>query len=210
MGNRTVVTRRPSLAPPTWAARATASRPKRIAIVATVYRPLSHAQHMGDRFLVGYPWGGVWHKPDMKVVSLYVDQKPEGDLSGERAREFGFQVYATIAEALRCGGKELAVDAVLLIAEHGNYPRNEKGQTLYPRYEFFEQCIQVFEQGGRAVPVYNDKHLSYNFEKAKAMVDASRRLRFPMLAGSSLPVTWRLPAIDLPLGCKIEEALMVG
>jgi hypothetical protein len=146
----------------------------------------------------------------MKVVSLYVDQKPEGDLSGARAREFDFQVYPTIAEALRCGGKELAVDAVLIIGEHGNYPRNEKGQTLYPRFEFFEQCVRVFEQDGRAVPVYNDKHLSYSFEKAKTMVDASRRLKFPMLAGSSIPVTWRLPAIDLPLGCKIEEALMVG
>jgi hypothetical protein len=194
----------------TTLAAAPAARPKRIAILATVYRPLSHAQHMGDRFLVGYPYGGVWHKPDMKVVSLYVDQKPEGDLSGGRAREFGFEVYPTISEALRCGGKELAVDAVLIIAEHGNYPRNEKGQTLYPRHEFFEQCIQVFERDHRAVPVYNDKHLSYSFEKARAMVDASRRLRFPMLAGSSLPVTWRLPAIDLPLGCQIEEALMVG
>ena len=75
---------------------------------------------MGDRFLVGYPYAGAWHKPDMKVVSLYVDQKPEGDLTGERAREFDFQVYPTIAEALRCGGKKLAVDAVLIIA--GNYP----------------------------------------------------------------------------------------
>ena len=191
-------------------AAAPAVQPKRIAIVATIYRYLSHAQHMGDRFLVGYPYAGAWHKPDMKVVSLYVDQKPEGDLSAARAREFDFQVYPTIAEALRCGGKNLAVDAVLIIGEHGNYPRNEKGQILYPRFEFFEQCVKVFEQDGRAVPVYNDKHLSYSFEKAKTMVDASRRLKFPMLAGSSIPVTWRLPAIDLPLGCKIEEALMVG
>ncbi len=186
------------------------TQPKRIAIVATIYRYLSHAQHMGDRFLVGYPYDGVWHKPDMKVVSLYVDQKPEGDLSGARAHEFGFEVYPTVAETLRCGGKDLAVDAVLIIGEHGNYPRNELGQVLYPRYEFFDQCVKVFEQSGRAVPVYNDKHLSYSFEKAKAMVDASRRLRFPMLAGSSIPVTWRLPSIDLPLGCEIEAALMVG
>jgi hypothetical protein len=206
----TMLTRRSFLQTATLAAAAPASRPKRIAIIATVYRLLSHAQHMGDRFLTGYPYGGVWHKPDMKVVSLYVDQKPEGDLSGGRALEFGFQVYPTISEALRCGGKELAVDAVLIIAEHGDYPRNEKGQILYPRYEFFEQCIQVFEHDGRAVPVYNDKHLSYSFEKARTMVDAARRLRFPMLAGSSLPVTWRLPPIDLPLGCQIEEALMVG
>ena len=194
----------------TAGAASPAGQPKRLAIVTTIYRYLSHAQHMGDRFLVGYPYGGAWHKPDMKVVSLYVDQKPEGDQSGDRAKEFDFKVYPTIAETLRCGGKELAVDAVLIIGEHGNYPRNDKGQILYPRYEFFEQCVKVFEQDGRAVPVYNDKHLSYSFEKAKAMVDASRRLRFPMLAGSSIPVTWRLPAIDLPLGCKIEEALMVG
>src|ERR1035437_7781221 len=88
------------------------------------------------------------------------------------ARQFGFKIYPTIAETLRCGGDKLAVDAVLIIGEHGNYPRNEKGQILYPRYEFFEQCAKVFEQDGRAVPVYNDKHLSYSFEKAKAMVGA--------------------------------------
>ena len=184
--------------------------PKRVAVIATIYKYLSHAQHMGDRFLIGYPWGGAWQRPDLKVVSLYVDQKPEGDQSEERAREFGFQVYPTIAEALRCGGSKLAVDAVLIIGEHGKYPVNEKGQVLYPRYEFFKQCVDVFEKDGRAVPVYNDKHLSYSFEKAKWMVDASKRLKFPMLAGSSLPVTWRLPDLELPLGCQIEDALMVG
>jgi hypothetical protein len=185
-------------------------QPKRIAIVTTVYRYLSHGQHMGDRFLVGYPFGGQWHKPFMNVVSLYVDQHPEGDLSADRAREFGFRVYPTIAETLRCGGDKLAVDAVLIIAEHGDYPRNDKGQILYPRYEFFEQCAKVFEQDGRAVPVYNDKHLSYSFEKARTMVETAHRLKFPMLAGSSLPVTWRLPELELPLDCEIADALMVG
>ena len=146
---------------------------------------------MADRLLVGYPHDGKWVRPDVKVVSLYVDQKPDNDQSQTRAKEFGFQVYPTIAEALRCGGDKLAVDAVLIIGEHGNYPRNEKGQILYPRYEFFHQCVEVFE-------------------KAKWMVDASKRLKFPMLAGSSLPVTWRLPDIELPLGCEIEDALMVG
>ena len=183
---------------------------KRIAVITTVYRYLSHAQHITDRFLVGYPHNGEWRRPDMKVASLYVDQKPPGDQSAERAREFGFEIYPTIPEALRCGGDRLAVDAVLSIGEHGDYPQNEKGQILYPRYEFFKQCVEVFEKDGRAVPVYNDKHLSYSFEKAKWMVEASRRLKFPMLAGSSLPVTWRLPDLELPLDCEIESVLMVG
>ena len=184
--------------------------PKRIAIVTTIYRYLSHAQHMGDRFLIGYPSDGRWHKPDIKVVALYVDQKPAGDQSQERAKEFGFSVYPTIAETLRCGGDKLAVDAVLIIGEHGDYPHNELGQVLYPRHEFFKQCVEVFEKDGRSVPVYNDKHLSYSFEKAKWMVDQSKRLRFPMLAGSSLPVTWRLPDVEIPLESTIEDALMVG
>ena len=186
------------------------ARRSRIAVLATVYKYLSHAQHFADRFLVGYPREGEWHRPEMDVVSLYVDQKPAGDQSRDRAREFGLQVYPTVAEALRCGGDRLAVDAVLLIAEHGDYPRNDKGQILYPRHDFFMECVRVFEADGRAVPVYNDKHLSYSFDKAREMVDAGHRLGFPILAGSSLPVTWRLPDLELPLNCDIEEALMVG
>ena len=183
---------------------------KRIAIVSSIYRYLSHAQHMGDRFLIGYPHEGKWHKPDVQVVSLYVDQKPKGDQSEERAKEFGFKVYPTIAETLRCGTDKLAVDGVVIICEHGEYPKNELGQVLYPRYEFFKACTEVFEKDGRAVPVYNDKHLSFSFEKAKWMMDEAKRQKFPVLAGSSLPVTWRLPDIEIPLGSVIDEALMVG
>lgn len=198
----------PLLATSTIAAESGA--PKRLAVITTVYRYLSHGQHMADRFLVGYPHNGEWHCPSVKVVSLYVDQKPAGDLSAARAQEFGLTVYPTIAETLRCGGKTIAVDAVLIVAEHGDYPVNDRGQKLYPRYEFFEACQKVFEQDGRAVPIYNDKHLSYSFEKAQRMVGASKRLRFPLLGGSSLPVTWRLPDLDTPWGVPIEEALMVG
>ncbi len=186
------------------------ARRKRMAIITTVWRYHSHAQHMGDRFLVGTPHEGRWHRPAIDVVSLYVDQKPQGDQSAARAKEFGFQVFPTIAEALRLGGKKLAVDAVLVIGEHGDYPRNEKGQILYPRYEFFRQVVDVFRRDGRAVPVFNDKHLSYSFVKARKMVAASEELGFPLLAGSSLPVTWRLPSVEMPLGCTIADALMVG
>ena len=186
------------------------SEKKQIAVIATVYTYLSHAQHFADRFMVGYPYEGEWRSSQVKVVSLYVEQKPEGNQSQDRAREFGFEVYPTIAEALRCGEDQLAVDGILIISEHGDYPRNELDQVLYPRYEFFKACVQVFEEEGRSVPIYNDKHLSYSFEKAKEMVDDGSRLDFPILAGSSLPVTWRLPDLELPLDCQLEEALMVG
>ena len=184
--------------------------PKRLAVISSIYTYLSHSQHFADRFLVGYPHSGRWRRPDVEVVSLYVDQRPEGDQSTDRAREFGFEVYPTIAEALRCGGDSLAVDGILIICEHGDYPDNEKGQKLYPRYEMFKACVEVFEQDGRSVPVYNDKNLSYSFAQGLEMVADSKRLGIPVLAGSSLPVTWRLPDLELPLECDIDEALMVG
>src|SRR5262245_1241285 len=169
---------------------------KRMAIVTTEWRFQSHAQHMGDRFLHGYPVNGRWRKPGLDVVSLYVDQRPARDLSRQRAEEFGFKIAPSIAEAMRCGGPKLAVDAVLIIGEHGRYPKNELGQKKYPRYEFFRQVTDVFRKDQRAVPVFNDKHLSWNWVWAREMVELSRSLGFPFMAGSSLPVTWRLPEVD--------------
>jgi hypothetical protein len=191
----------------------TAQRPagrKKMAIVTTEWRFLSHAQHMGDRFLVGYPLDGKWHQPDLDVVSLYVDQRPDGDLSRQRADEFGFTIYPTIAGALRCGGDKLAVDAVLIIGEHGRYPQNELGQRLYPRYEFFREVVDVFRRDGRTTPVFNDKHLSWKWEWASEMVDTAREMKFPLMAGSSLPVTWRMPAIDMPLNADLQEVMCVA
>ena len=183
---------------------------KRLAVVTTSWRYRTHAWHMAERFLAGYPRQGRWHMPSIDVVSAYVDQRPDDDLSPGRAKEFGFTVYPTVAEALRCGGDKLDVDAVLLIGEHGDYPLNEFGQKQYPRYELFSQIVDVFRKDGRTTPVFNDKHLSWKFEWAKEMVDTSKQMGFPLLAGSSLPVTWRMPSVEMPDNAPIEEALVVA
>lgn len=183
---------------------------KRLAVVTTEWRYHSHAWHMAERFLVGYPVQGKWHDPGLEVVSAYVDQTPDNDLSAGRSQEFGFPIYPTIAAALRCGGKQLAVDAVLVIGEHGNYPRNEFGQKKYPRYEFFKQVVDVFREDGRVAPMFNDKHLSWKWDWAKEMVDTSHAMKIPYLAGSSLPVTWRMPDVDLPYGIDVREAMCLA
>jgi hypothetical protein len=119
-------------------------------------------------------------------------------------------IYPTIRETLCRGGKKLAVDGVLLIGEHGEYPYNEKGQHLYPRRRFFEETAAVFRDSGRAVPVFNDKHLAYNWEDAKWIYDQAVELKVPFMAGSSLPNAWRAPAVEIELGAEIEQALAVG
>jgi hypothetical protein len=183
---------------------------RRLAIVTTEWRDRSHAWHMGERFLAGYPIEGRWHRPALDVVAAYVDQFPGNDLSRQRAKESGFTIHPTVAQALRCGTGRLAVDAVLIIGEHGDYPLNEIGQKKYPRYEFFQQVVEVFKQDGRTAPVFNDKHLSWKWDWAKEMVETARALKFPLLAGSSLPVTWRMPSIDLPIGAEVEEILCMA
>lgn len=185
--------------------------PPKVAAVTTVYHKYSHAQHIVDRFLYGYGWNGTHHRPPMKLVSLYVDQRPAGELSASRFKEFpALRMAHTIADALTLGTGQLAVDGIILVGEHGTYPKNEKGQTQYPRYEFFKQIVDVFKKSGRCVPVFNDKHLSWNWDWAREMVDTARELRFPFMAGSSLPATRRLPQIDFPFGGEASEVLSIG
>jgi hypothetical protein len=183
---------------------------KPLAVLTTVYRPLSHSYHIAGRFLHGYTLAGKPHVPKHYVHSLYVDQKPDNDLSEDVAKTFNVRVTRSIAEALTGGGDKLAVEGVLLIGEHGNYPRNDKEQILYPRLEMMEKIVEVFKKTRQTVPVFNDKHLSYSLENAKKMVGWANDLKFPLMAGSSLPVTWRRPELELKLETPIEDALVAA
>ncbi|MFM7805910.1 MAG: hypothetical protein ACKPGK_15645 [Verrucomicrobiota bacterium] len=197
-------------APSAWARKAVKPARKKIALIATEVRLHSHAQHFIDRFLVGYAWEGRWRKPEVDLVSLYVDQFPDKDLARGTAARHGVPIHGSIAEALTLGTGKLAVDGVVIIGEHGKYPKNEKGQTLYPRHRFFKEVVRVFEASGRSVPVFNDKHLSTEWSECVEMVADARRLGFPFQAGSSLPVTRRMPAIDLPVGTRMVESVCVA
>lgn len=183
---------------------------KRVAFLGTEVRRHSHAQHFLDRLTLGYAWRGEWVEPRVDVASVYIDQFPEGDLARERIARHELKQFPSIAEALTLGGDALAVDGVVIIGEHGNYPRNEKGQTRYPRYDWFKQVVEVFEKTGQSCPVFNDKHLSTVWSECAEMVEDSKRLDFAFQAGSSLPVTWRLPSIDMPYNAPLEESVCVA
>jgi hypothetical protein len=181
--------------------------PKKVAAVVTEYRKWSHADVILRNLLDGYPDG---KRPGMELVALYNDQVPKTDMSRDLAKKHGFTIYKTIGDCLTLGGQTLAVEGVLSIGEHGNYPENEKGQRLYPRRRFFEEITKVFEKSGKSVPVFNDKHLAPTWADAKWMYDRARKLMFPFLAGSSIPVTWRKPDLTLPKGCELTGAVQIG
>jgi hypothetical protein len=185
------------------------ARPK-VAAVTTIWRKDSHADVLISKLIAGYDLEGDPVRPALDVVSLYVDQFPENDLARRWATRFGIPIVPTVRAALTLGGDSLAVDGVVVVGEHGEYPWNEKGQHLYPRRDLFEQAIDVIRGTGRAIPIFNDKHLSYTWENCRWMVDTARELSLPLMAGSSLPVTFRDPDLDIPLGAEIDEALVLS
>nr|WP_303652534.1 hypothetical protein [Paludisphaera mucosa] len=200
------------------AAEEPARRPK-IAALASTYFYLSHGYHIVGRFLDGFPVydGGPGrtpeqnlHRPPFDVASLYIEQADATDLGRAKAARQGVRQSPTIADALTLGTGRLAVDAVLLIAEHGEYPLNEKLQKLYPRYDYFRQVLDVFRASGRVAPVFIDKHLSYSRAEAAEMIAQADALKVPLMAGSSLPVTWRLPELEIPLGRPMKDVLVAS
>jgi hypothetical protein len=182
---------------------------KKVAAIVTEYRHNSHADVIVGKILEGYHHDGG-PGPNLRLVSMYVDQFPPKDMSRDLAKKHGFTISETIEGALTLGGKQLAVDGVLCIGEHGKYPTNAKGQLLYPRRRFFEEVTKTFAKCQRSVPVFNDKHLAATWTDAKWMYGKSRELFMPFMAGSSVPVTWRRPPLQLPKDCELVEAVQVG
>ena len=183
-------------------------RPK-VAAIFTEFRYRSHAHVILENFLEPNLFNGKRTDPGVDVVSFYADQTPDSDMSREVSRKYGIPIYKTIDEALCLGGKELAVDAVLSIGEHGNYPRNALGQVEYPRKRFFDEIVGTMKRSKRFVPLFNDKHLSYDWSQAKQMYDETVQHGIPLLAGSSVPLAQRRPALELPRDAEIEEAVSV-
>ncbi len=183
---------------------------KKIAAIITTYFPSSHADVIVTKYLKGFTTDDGLVPPRVDIVSMYVDQFAEKDLSRRFAAEHDVPIYGSIVEALTLGGDELAVDGVLLIGEHGKYAWNEKEQHLYPRKYFLEQICGVMATSKRAVPVFSDKHLSYNWHDAKWMYDRMKALGAPFMAGSSLPTCWRDPFLEHPKETPLREALAIG
>ncbi len=183
---------------------------KKIAAIVTTYHRYSHADNIVTRFIEGYSIVGKSYPPPCKVASLYIDQVGDTDIGQPLARFWKIPVAKTIGDALTLGGDKLAVDGVVIVGEQGDYPVNDRGQRLYPRRRFFEEVVQVFRDSKRSVPVFNDKHLSWSWEDAKWMYDQGRELGFPMMAGSSVPVTHRRPDLHPEIGIEWERALSVG
>ena len=183
---------------------------KKVAAIITTYFQHSHADVIATKYMKGFPTDTGLQMPRVELVSIYLDQVDDRDIGVGLAAEHNVPIYPSIRQALTLGGSELAVDGVILIGEHGDYPHNEIGQHMYPRRYMFEQICGVFASSGRSVPVFNDKHLAYNWDDAIWMYERANALNVPFMAGSSLPLGWRKPFLEHPLDTALDAAVGIG
>lgn len=187
----------------------TPSRMPRVAAIVTAWYKNSHADVIVRKMLEGYTLRGQPVASRLEVASLYLDQIAPDDLGLAMAEQHGVPVFASVGEAIALGGSGVEVDGVIIVGEHGFYPNNDRGQKMYPRRRLFDAAIATMVGAGRFVPVFVDKHLSQSFDDARSMVDAAKRLGVPFLAGSSIPLLWRTPPVEWPLGVPMEEAVVL-
>lgn len=186
-----------------------AAKPK-LAVILTSYGATSHGLCYCTKFLEGKEFDDHFEEPRCEVVAMHLMQVARNDIGVATAKRHNVPLYHSVAAALCRGGDELAVDGVVLIGEHGDFPFNEKGQHMYPRRELFDQIVGVFRQSGRVAPVFNDKHMSWNWEWARYMWRTVQELKIPWMAGSSLPYSKFVPMVPLPRGQKLDHVIALG
>ena len=187
-----------------------AIRIPRVAGITTEYRHNTHADLLLTRLLKTDTLDGQGGAVSMRLASLFTDQVPVSDTSRRLSKEHNFPIYDTVAGSLTHGTDRLAVDGVMLVAEHGKYPESDTGRFVFPKRRLFGEIVQTFRKTGRVVPVFNDKHLADNWADAKWMYDTAREMKIPLMAGSSLPVLWRYPPVDVCRGAKLKEIVAVS
>ena len=186
-----------------------ATKTKSVAAVVSIYEPGTHSDVLIGKILEGWKQdGGIG--PALKLSSLYVDQFSDRDISRQMAAKYNVPIFDSIERAVTVGSDHIPVDGVISIGEHGDYPYNDKEQQLYPRRRFFEEITDTFAKYNRVVPVFNDKHLGPVWSDGKWIYDRAQQMKVPFMAGSSLPLTYRKPEINIPPGSEIEAAVGIG
>jgi hypothetical protein len=189
-----------------------------VAALVTIYHHNSHADVIASRLLLTDTLDGKGRESSLELVSLFRDQKEpwagtprhRPDLADGLSAKFQFPIYPDIRSALTRGGDKLAVDGVLLVAEHGEYPRSATGNIQYPKRRFFDEMIKVFKDSNRVVPVFIDKHLGDNWADIKHVYDTAKGMHIPMMAGSSLPGLWRYPPVDVKRGAELKQIVALS
>ena len=180
----------------------------KVAGLTTTYYHNSHADVLMTKLVRTDTMDNKGTTLPVKLASLFTEQIHRENMAPAIANDAGIKQFTTIRDALTLGTGKLSVDGVLMIAEHGQYPESSTGQFIFPKKRWFEEISSVMKQSNRTVPVFCDKHLADNYEDAKWIYDEARKSGIPLMAGSSVPITWRYPPVDSKRGAKLRQVVV--
>lgn len=164
---------------------------KKIVFLLDEFALQTPGQQLLDRFLIGYPRNGVWHRDAQWRITVCTPPGAGDELLERRVRDFSLVRASDPAQAVA------SADAVV-IAPGG------QGETAN------ETLIQLaLEHAPRGCPCFVYGLLGNSVASAGATLHRAEARGVPLAAGTWLPVTWRLPEVDVPHGAALKEALVV-
>ena len=164
---------------------------RKVAFLLEEFARLSPAQQLLDRFLIGYPRDGEFHKPECEKVSAWVMLSGNEADFGKRTEDFGLVVALNVEEAVK------EADAVVIVPRRPSVLANER---------FLQMAI---EQAPPRSAIFVHGVLANTLERGRELLNLARSRQIDLLAGTPQCVTWRLPEVDLPQGTALNEALIV-
>ena len=95
--------------------------------------------------------------------------------------------------------------------------QNDRGKAR----EYFAECHEIFTELGDRQGIEGTSHylgelariegdLPESRRLLRDAIEISRELGFPLMAGSSLPVTWRRPPMEVPHGAPVKHAVGIA
>ena len=145
------------------------------------------AQQLLDRFLIGYPRDGQFHRPDCSVHVWLASGAAEDELR-RRISDFPLKRHETIEQAVA------SADAIVVV------PRQISAASLVD---------SVIDNATPGTSVFVHGALAQTLQEARKLADRAKSRKLELASGTPLCVTWRLPAVDLPLGQSVTGALII-
>jgi hypothetical protein len=163
---------------------------RKIAFLLEEFGVPTPAQQLLDRFLIGYPREGAFHKLDGTQIAAYVAVAAESSF-GERPKEFDLVVAPTMERAVT------DADAVMIVSRRPGDLANEAFVKI------------AVEQAPEGAACFVHGALANTLDSARQYSRTAAARRIALRSGTPLSVGWRLPPVELPTGTPLAEALIV-
>jgi hypothetical protein len=160
---------------------------RKIAFVVEDLRFDTPGQQLLDRFLIGYPRDGVFHRPQCKI-HLWMPRETAGEEAHRRVADFGLQQDKALEDAVA------TADGVVLV------PRQISAGGLL-------SSIVLSAPQNAAIFVYGA--IGDSPDQADTLASHARSREVLLASGTSTSVTWRLPEIDVSPDAAVSDALIV-